>query len=77
MAKDLIDLRKKDLDQLNQELESVRAEQFTMRIKHKTGQLNETNLLKVNRRKVARIKTLITELKNKESKYWKLQTQDY
>ena len=68
MAKDLIDLRKRDLDQLNQELESVRAEQFTMRIKHKTGQLNETNLLKVNRRKVARIKTLITELKNKESK---------
>ena len=68
MDKDLIDLRKKDLDQLNQELESVRAEQFTMRIKHTTGQLNETNLLKVNRRKVARIKTLITELKNKESK---------
>jgi len=44
MSKELIDLRKKDLDQLNQELASVRAEQFTMRIKHKTGQLNETNL---------------------------------
>ena len=31
----------KNLDQLNQDLASVRAEQFTMRIKHKTGQLNE------------------------------------
>lgn len=68
MSKELIDLRKKNLDQLNQELASVRAEQFTMRIKHKTGQLNETNLLKDTRRKIARIKTLITETKNKEVK---------
>ncbi|MDA8884709.1 50S ribosomal protein L29 [Gammaproteobacteria bacterium] len=68
MSKELIDLRKKDLDQLNQELASVRAEQFTMRIKHKTGQLNETNLLKNTRRKIARIKTLITETMNKEVK---------
>tara|TARA_B100000767_G_scaffold247912_1_gene248430 strand:+ start:683 stop:889 length:207 start_codon:yes stop_codon:yes gene_type:complete len=68
MSKELIDLRKKDLDQLNQELASVRAEQFTMRIKHKTGQLNETNILKNTRRKIARIKTLITETKNKEVK---------
>ena len=68
MSKELIDLRKKDLDQLNQELASVRAEQFTMRIKHKTGQLNETNILKNTRKKIARIKTLITETKNKEVK---------
>ena len=68
MSKELIDLRKKNLDQLNQELASLRAEQFTMRIKHKTGQLNETNLLKNTRRKIARIKTLITETKNKEVK---------
>jgi large subunit ribosomal protein L29 len=68
MSKELIDLRKKDLDQLNQELASVRAEQFTLRIKHKTGQLNETNLLKNTRKKIARIKTLITETKNKEVK---------
>ena len=68
MSKELIDLRKKDLDQLNQELASVRAEQFTMRIKHKTGQLNETNLLKNTRRKIAKIKTLITETMNKEVK---------
>ena len=68
MSKELIELRKKDLDQLIQELASVRAEQFTMRIKHKTGQLNETNLLKNTRRKIARIKTLITETMNKEVK---------
>ena len=69
MSKELADLRKKDLDQLKQELASVRSEQFTMRIKHTTGQLNETNLLKTTRRKIARIKTLISEAsKNKEEK---------
>ena len=69
MSKELADLRKKDLDQLKQELDSVRSEQFTMRIKHTTGQLNETNLLKITRRKIARIKTLISEVSNnKEEK---------
>jgi len=69
MSKELADLRKKDLDQLKQELASVRSEQFTMRIKHTTGQLNETNLLKITRRKIARIKTLISEVSNnKEEK---------
>ena len=69
MSKELADLRKKDLDQLKQELASVRSEQFTMRIKHTTGQLNETNFLKTTRRKIARIKTLISEVsKNKEEK---------
>lgn len=68
MSKELIDLRKKDLDQLNQELASVRAEQFTMRIKHKTGQLNETNQLTLVRKRIAKIKTLMNELKIKDSK---------
>ena len=65
MSKELIDLRKKNLDQLNQELASVRAEQFTMRIKHKTGQLNETNELMKVRKKIAQIKTIMNEIKQK------------
>ena len=46
MNKELIDLRKKDIDQLNAELISERESQFSLRIKHKTGQLNETSELK-------------------------------
>jgi large subunit ribosomal protein L29 len=46
MNKDLLELRKKNLDQLNSELIATRQEQFNLRIKHKTGQLNETNLVK-------------------------------
>ncbi len=66
MNKELIDLRKKNIDQLNAELISERESQFSLRIKHKTGQLNETSELKKVRRKIAMIKTLINEMKRKD-----------
>ena len=65
MNKELIDLRKKNIDQLNAELISERESQFSLRIKHKTGQLNETSELKKVRRKIAMIKTVINEMKRK------------
>ena len=68
MNKVLTDLRKKNLEQLNAELIVVREEQFGLRIKHKTGQLNETSDLKKIRKKVALIKTLINEIKLKDGK---------
>ena len=68
MNKVLTDLRKKNLEQLNAELIVVREEQFGLRIKHKTGQLNETSDLKKIRKKVALIKTLINEIKLEDSK---------
>ena len=46
MKKELIDLRKKNIEQLNAELLSARETQFGLRIKHKTGQLNEVSDLK-------------------------------
>ena len=66
MNKELIDLRKKNIDQLNAELISERESQFSLRIKHKTGQLNETSKLKKVRRKIAMIKTVINEMKLKD-----------
>ena len=63
MKKELIDLRKKNIEQLNAELLSARETQFGLRIKHKTGQLNEVSDLKKLRRKIALIKTLISEIK--------------
>ena len=66
MNKELIDLRKKNIDQLNAELISERESQFSLRIKHKTGQLNETSELKRVRRKIAMIKTVINEMKRKD-----------
>ena len=66
MNKELIDLRKKDLKQLNAELISARESQFGLRIKHKTGQLNETSELRKIRKKIAMIKTIINENKLKD-----------
>ena len=68
MNKELQDLRKKNLEQLDAELLVTREEQFNLRIKHKTGQLNETNQLGSARKKIARIKTLMNELKTQDSK---------
>ena len=66
MNKELVDLRKKDLKQLNAELISARESQFGLRIKHKTGQLNETSELIKIRKKIAMIKTIINENKLKD-----------
>ena len=66
MNKDLVDLRKKNLEQLNAELTTARESQFGLRIKHKTGQLNETTELTKVRKKIALIKTIINEVKLKD-----------
>ena len=66
MNKDLVDLRKKNLEQLNAELMTARELQFGLRIKHKTGQLNETTELTKVRKKIALIKTIINEVKIKD-----------
>ena len=68
MSRELVDLRKKNLEQLNAELISARESQFGLRIKHKTGQLNETSELKKVRKKIATIKTIINEVKLKDKK---------
>ena len=66
MNKELVDLRKKNIEQLNAELISARESQFGLRIKHKTGQLNETSELTKIRKKIAMIKTIINEAKLKD-----------
>ena len=59
-------LRKKNVEQLSAELMSARETQFGLRIKHKTGQLNEVSDLVKVRKKIAVIKTLINEMKLKD-----------
>ena len=77
MSKEAVDLRKKNLEQLNAELISVRESQFGLRIKHKTGQLNETSELRKIRKKIAMIKTIINEVKLKDKQWWKQPTQEF
>jgi len=68
MSKELADLRNKNLEKLDAELVSARESQFGLRIKHRTGQLNETSELKKVRKKIAQIKTVINEIKLKDEK---------
>lgn len=55
------ELREKSAEDLNQELMRLLKEQFNMRMRKATGQLNQSHLLRQTRRDIARVKTVITE----------------
>ncbi len=55
------ELREKNLDQLNELLFSLREEQFRLRLQHTTEQLGQTHLLSLNKKDIARVKTVRAE----------------
>jgi len=55
------DLRNKSTDELKQELLSLLKEQFNLRMKKVTGQLNQTHLLGAVKKNIARVKTVLRE----------------
>ncbi|MGU3398718.1 50S ribosomal protein L29 [Brucellaceae bacterium D45D] len=61
------DVRAKSLDQLTEELGSLKKEQFNLRFQKATGQLEKTARVKEVRRDIARIKTIARQ-KAAESK---------
>lgn len=67
LKSDLKDLRKKDIKALESLLLETRENQFKNRMKHKTGQLNESHLVTIDRKTIAQIKTIINEKKSEES----------
>ena len=52
------DLRQLSKDQLQDELLSLKKEQFNLRFQRATGQLENTSRIRIVRRDIARIKTL-------------------
>ena len=58
------DLRAKTEDQLKQDLMDLSKEQFNFRFQKSTGQLENTGRMRVVRRDIAKIKTLLAETKN-------------
>ena len=62
--KELDKLRGMSVSDLNKSLEEIYKEQFEDNLNLKTGQLNETHKVKLNRKQVARIKTVISEKNN-------------
>ena len=57
------ELREKSVDELNEELLVTLKEQFALRMQRATGQLGRPSDMKLARRKVARIKTILAEMK--------------
>ncbi len=61
------DLRAKTADELEQELLNLRKEQFNFRFQKSTGQLENTGRIRFVRRDVAKIKTVLAEMKQGKS----------
>ena len=58
------ELRKKTVEELNTELLELRRKQFNLRMQKGTGQLSKPSEMKVVRRDIARVKTLLNEMSN-------------
>jgi large subunit ribosomal protein L29 len=57
------ELRKRSVEELQGELMSLLREQFNLRMQRGTGQLSRPSQMKVVRRDIARVKTVIAEMK--------------
>jgi large subunit ribosomal protein L29 len=55
------DLRELTPDELRAKAEELRAEQFTAKVRHATGQLENNAKLRLLRRDVARVETVLRE----------------
>jgi large subunit ribosomal protein L29 len=55
------ELRNMNIDDLQNELLSLRKEQFNLRMKKANGTLDKTHLIRLMRKLVAKIKTILTE----------------
>ena len=55
------DFRSKSPDQLKDDLLQLKKEQFNLRFQQATGQLEKTARIKVVRRDIARVQTLLRE----------------
>ena len=55
------ELREKTLDQLREELASLKKESFNLRFQQATGQLENTSRMRTTKRDAARVLTILNE----------------
>jgi large subunit ribosomal protein L29 len=63
--KDADDYRGKSADELSDQLVKLKKEQFNLRFQRANGQLEKTNRVRVVRKEIARIQTVMTEQRRK------------
>ena len=61
------ELRSKSVKELNDELLELRKEQFNLRMQRGVGQASRVHQFKLNRRNIARVKTIMNEMANKKA----------
>ncbi len=61
------ELRSKNIRELNEELLSLRKEQFTLRMQKAVGQASRFHQFKLNKKNIARVKTIINQKMNESS----------
>jgi len=59
------DFRAKSADELAEQLAKLKKEQFNLRFQRANGQLEKTNRIRVVRKDIARIRTILTEQRRK------------
>lgn len=64
---EVADLRSKDEVALKQDLLTLKKEQFNLRFQQVSGELKNPARIRQVRRNIAKIKTVISEIKNKEA----------
>ena len=62
------ELRTKSVEELNEELVALRREQFNLRMQQATGELAQHNQHSRVRKVIARVKTVLNELKRAAGK---------
>jgi large subunit ribosomal protein L29 len=62
------DIRTKTVDELTDQLASLKKEQFNLRFQKATGQLEKTARIREVRRDIARIKTIAAQRRAAETK---------
>ncbi len=55
------ELREKSVEELNTQMMSLLKEQFKLRMRKSTGQLNQGHPLRIVRRDIARVKTVLNQ----------------
>ena len=56
-----IDLKDKSVAELQTQLEELLSDQFKLRMQKSTGQLGQSHLIKLTRRNIARVKTVLAQ----------------
>ncbi|HHG90785.1 MAG TPA: 50S ribosomal protein L29 [Devosia sp.] len=64
---DIADIRAKTVDELKDQLETLKKEQFNLRFQRATQQLESTARVRQVRREVARVKTVLREKRSATS----------